>query len=505
MGEMSLIKQIQAFCGDEQLFENVNTELDGNDIYITAEEVSFVKITWEANFSKTSVVLGDAWERSYGDLCFKPISNVCHMPWYFAVSSEDGAFYCGVKTLPNAFCSWNVTENEITLELDLRCGGKPVRLSGRKLFAASVVKMSSEKYSFEQMKKFCGMMCDNPMLPVKPLYGGNDWYCCYGDNSERTVLLQTERISECSNSKENRPFMVIDDGWQRLHNGQVLELGGYNGGPWDACNGKFSSMAETARKIKELNVRPGIWYRPLITMESFDDAMYIKRDGGLKVIDPSVDFVINKVKEDVSRIREWGFELIKHDFTTYDLFGKWGFQMAPYIAEGDWSFADRTRTSAEIVKALYAAIKEAAGDMLIIGCNTVSHLCAGLAHMQRTGDDTSGIDFNRTLKNGVNTLAFRGAQHEKFYAVDADCVGITDKIPWKQNDEWLRLIAQSGTALFVSIDENAYNSEIKAALTKAFDIAAKGTQGLSPIGACTEVTPNVWVDAQGNKVQFNWN
>ena len=60
----------------------------------------------------------------------------------------------------------------------------------------------------------------------------------------------------------------------------------------------------------------------------------------------------------------------------------------------------------------------AAGDMLIIGCNTISHLSAGIVHIYRTGDDTSGKEWDRTRKMGVNTLAFRLAQNEAFYMCD---------------------------------------------------------------------------------------
>jgi len=43
---------------------------------------------------------------------------------------------------------------------------------------------------------------------------------------------------------------------------------------------------------------------------------------------------------------------------------------------------------------------------------------------------------------GVNTLAFRLAQHNAFYMVDADCVGILgDNIPWEKNRQWLALLS----------------------------------------------------------------
>src|SRR5206468_2079773 len=88
--------------------------------------------------------------------------------------------------------------------------------------------------------------------------------------------------------------------------------------------------------------------------------------------------------------------------------------------EGWSSASDPGRTTAEVIDGLYRTIRAAAGEMLVIGCNTVSHLSAGHFEMCRVGDDTSGTDWSRTRKMGVNTLAFRGPQHGAFYIADAD-------------------------------------------------------------------------------------
>ena len=77
------------------------------------------------------------------------------------------------------------------------------------------------------------------------------------------------------------------------------------------------------------------------------------------------------------------------------------------------------------MRELYAAIREAAGPSVVIGCNTIGHLGAGFFELQRTGDDTSGREWERTRKMGVNTMAFRLPQHGTFFAADADCAPIT--------------------------------------------------------------------------------
>ena len=114
--------------------------------------------------------------------------------------------------------------------------------------------------------------------------------------------------------------------------------------------------------------------------EEIKDEWRISYNGCL---DPSHPEVLEYIKEDVRRIGSWGYELIKHDFSTFDLFGKWGFEMNPFVTVDGWHFYDRSKTSAEVVKMLYTAIYEAAKEknILIIGCNTIGHLGAGLMHI----------------------------------------------------------------------------------------------------------------------------
>jgi alpha-galactosidase len=101
--------------------------------------------------------------------------------------------------------------------------------------------------------------------------------------------------------------------------------------------------------------------------------------------------VLEKVTNDISRIRDWGYELIKHDYSTFDIFGRWGFQMGTALTRDGWTFAaGSARTTAEVINDLYRTIRLAAGDSLVIGCNTVSHLSAGVFEICRIGDDTSG-------------------------------------------------------------------------------------------------------------------
>lgn len=61
-------------------------------------------------------------------------------------------------------------------------------------------------------------------------------------------------------------------------------------------------------------------------------------------------------------------------------------------------------------------------------------------HLNRTGDDTSGREWERTRKYGANALAFRMLHHEAFFLADADCIGIMGEIDWMENvtpEKWL--------------------------------------------------------------------
>jgi alpha-galactosidase len=217
-------------------------------------------------------------------------------------------------------------------------------------------------------------------------------------------------------------------------------------------------MPGLAGEIRRIGARPGIWIRRCRRWPTR------RIRGACRVtvpfLDPSIPDVLQKVAADVTRLRQWGFELVKHDYTTFDIFGRWGFQMGPGMTRDGWTFAAGTGTHHRgSIDGLYRTIRTAAAETLVIGCNTISHLSAGHFDICRVGDDTSGTDWARTRKMGVNTLAFRGPQHGAFYVADADCVGVTKAVPWSFNKQWLDLLARSGTMLFVSLAPDALGAD----------------------------------------------
>jgi alpha-galactosidase len=267
-------------------------------------------------------------------------------------------------------------------------------------------------------------------------------------------------------------------------------------------------MPGLATRLKTMGVRPGIWMRPLLTHERGTEALALKRPQAPgregRLLDPTIPEVRERIRSDVAGLVAWDYELIKHDFSTYDLFGRWGFRMDGSVTDDGWAFADRSRTTAEVVLDLYRAIREGAGERTIVtGCNTIGHLGAGLFELQRTGDDTSGKQWDRTRRMGVNTLAFRSVQHGKFFAVDADCVGLTAAIPWQMNKQWLDLLSRSGTPLFVSAGPEAVGTEQRKALREAFGRAAVVQPLAEPLDWLETTTPERWrVGAE--TVRYDW-
>ena len=486
-------------CEDECFDVKTETVINGNtlELYITANESKpkFIELQWKSPSKDDVYVLGDAWERSYGELEFRKLCDIDrNMPWYFIATDKKTSFCFGVKTQPNAFVGFTYKADGIKALVDCRNGSCGVELNGRKtLLATFVYKKYENADVYENLCDYCRLLCENPILPTERIYGGNNWYYAYGKSSYEEIIADTKLQVKLAKGIDNKPFEVIDDCWQ-INSCE---------GPW-LPNEKFGDMKKLADEIKEIGARPGIWVRLLHNRDTaITDEMRILFKGKRKYLDPTHPETKAFIRADIERIKSWGYELIKHDFTTFDLFGGWGKELDPIIDDDNrWSFYDRTKTNAEIVLDLYRLIKEACGDMLIIGCNTVSHLCAGLVQINRIGNDTSGREWEATKKNGVNTLAFRLVQNEAFYMCDADCVGILDEnISWEKNRQWLHVLSMSNSPLFVSCKDNL-TDEQEADLAKAYNDFQQ-THTIKPIEIYENKTPSQWL-IDGKTVNYQW-
>ena len=342
--------------------------------------LTHLRIRWVGKTSETLLSLGDAWERSYGDLEWRGIVPERVMPWYFLILDGRRVSGYGVKTQASSFCFWQRDSDGITLWIDLRNGGEAAELAGRDLLACTVVTHMGAVGDdiLHSGQAFCRLMCPAPRLPKEAVFGVNDWNYAYGMNTANGILRDADLVATLAPAGAVRPLVVIDDGWQ------------------DPA--RFPSMADLALQIRKRRLRPGLWIRPLRTNAAvpavwlLPDARFGKNAPHTNLaLDPTHPEALDAALETVRTTVAWGYEFIKHDFTTWELLGRWGFAMHGEPTGSGWHLHDRTRTNAEILKDLYRAIRSAAGDKVtILGCNTVGHLAAGIFESQRIGDDTSG-------------------------------------------------------------------------------------------------------------------
>ncbi|UWZ83551.1 alpha-amylase family protein [Occallatibacter riparius] len=460
--------------------------------------VTHLRLRWHIAHPEDILVFCDAWERSYGDLGWRNVIPERPLPWYCAVHQNSVTHCYGVETGAASFAMWQVDTAGITLWLDVRNGGEGVQLGARALQAATLVGRRGEpgESIHTALSAFCRTMCPSPRLPKTTVYGSNDWYYAYGKNTAEGILRDADIVASLAPASAPKPFAIVDDGWQDKR--------------------AFPDMAALTAQIRSHGARPGLWIRPLRAQEGTDrklllpDARFGNHSERLRDLayDPTIPEARDAVLETMRQAVEWGNDLVKHDYSTYELFGAWGSEMGPSMTTGNWHFNDRSRTNAEIVLDLYRGLRQAAGDQtVIIGCNTIGHLAAGLFEANRTGDDVSGRDWERTCRMGVNTLAFRLPQNRAFFIVDADCVPLTKAIEWEKTRMWLDAVARSETALIVSLEPGAVGNPQKDVLREAFAIAAATPSAIADDTLLT-TTPQHWTSHRANGTQtmtYNWN
>src|SRR5277367_615321 len=215
-------------------------------IFVSAprDPLTHVHLRWNAAVSTSLLCLGDAWERSYGELAWRSLVPERPMPWYFMTSTGNGAAAdgYGVKTGARSLCFWQLDPEGISLWLDVSNGGSGVMLGERILTAATVVARPGQpdEGAVDAVRQFCKQMCTRPRKSPGPIYGSNDWYYAYGNSSPEAILRDADLVASLRPAKSAMPFTVIDEGWA-----------------------KFPDMARLATEIKQRGVRPGVWERPL--------------------------------------------------------------------------------------------------------------------------------------------------------------------------------------------------------------------------------------------------
>ena len=158
-------------------------------------------------------------------------------------------------------------------------------------------------------------------------------------------------------------------------------------------------MIKLAEEIKRLGMRPGLM--DATSCGAHDDGKNVlfpsipgRDNPRYPVLDPTIAENMERIRYNISSYDAWGYEMVKHDFSTYDLLGQVGFQMTENITTNGWHFNDRSKDQCTNHSRPLPAIRNEGRNMYLIGCNTVSHLSAGIFELNRIGDDTSGKEWS---------------------------------------------------------------------------------------------------------------
>ena len=108
-----------------------------------------------------------------------------------------------------------------------------------------------------------------------------------------------------------------------------------------------------------------------------------------------------------------------------------------------------------------------------------------------------------TRRNGINALAFRMPQHGIFFDADADCVGMMGRIEWKWNRQWTKLLAYSGTSLFLSVKPGIPTEAEEEELKAYMKIAAELHKPARPLDWEDTACPVYW-DTDAGSQRFEW-
>jgi alpha-galactosidase len=459
-----------------------------------------IRIRWHYADTKNSLHLGDAWERGYGDLGWRPANPERVMPWYWMDHDGKSTRGFGVKTGCAAMCHWQAGDGNLVLILDTRSGGCGVSLGERWLNAATVVMRAAQQgeSAFIATRELCRLLCDKPHLPKGRMVGMLDWYYAYGKGTEREVVKESALFAKLLQScqlKALKAFSLVDAGWA---------VGDRTCWPTDQTEAHpdFGDIHRVASEIQRLGLVPGIWTRPLCPNPGCPASMRLARDE--RFLDPSHPASLAAIQRQMRRFRSWGFEIIKHDFSTWDLLGRWGPAMGASITNDGWRFYDGSRTTAEIVLGLYHTLRTGCGrGSRIISCNGISHLTAGIFDYYRVGDDSAG-SLENAVKAGVNSFAFRLPQQGTFYTIDPDCVSLN--VPWEFERQFMHLVTASGALFQLSTRiENLQSDHLKAVRSALVDIgSATVNKRIEPLDWLSgKQAPNQW-SVEGKPYEADW-
>ncbi len=466
----------------------------------TNAPILFLRLRWQERIPEGLRYLGDTWGLAYEPLEWRCLAPERALPWYFLSYDGQHTHAVGVKTGASAFCHWHVDPFGVTLWLDVRNGAGPVHPGDRELPLAEVVVRPGKVWElpFQAARRFATLLDNDRLLPEQPVYG---WNVAHGARlGPQALLEQAQLVADLSENTVNRPFFVLGEGWQQ--GAPVRGTVGMHPAP------ELGDPGALAHEIADRDCRPGLWLRPLLSAEADHAAWALPAQRFTsapigRVLDPTHPATIEIMRRDLARALDWGFELIRVDLTTTDLLGAWSPYPSHSTEEG-WRFRDRSLTTAEVLRNLYACLHDAIADgALLAASNTLGHLTAGHVHLQHISLGAGREPRVHPHIAGINALGFRGFHHGALYAAESDAVSLHPRFPWTLAEQWLRLLAASGTPCFVEAGQDPLSDAQLRALRSAFSQASRQLTLAEPLDWLATTGPGRW--KLGNEtVSFDW-
>ncbi len=215
-----------------------------------------IGLRWPGRLDATRLLLGDAWERGYGDLEWRGFVPDRVMPWYVAAWDGTLTHAYGVRTGARAFCSWQVDERGIVLWADVRSGGAPLELGARVLHVCDVVCRAGRQgeSAFPGTSRLLssdvcdGAAADRARLRQQRLAVRY----AYGRNSADTVLGDALRIIVDLFAGGRQPSVRGD---RRRPGSRDAGRASAGAGTWDRGNGEVSRPPWSRREVHGVRAR----------------------------------------------------------------------------------------------------------------------------------------------------------------------------------------------------------------------------------------------------------
>ncbi len=309
--------------------------------------------------------------------------------------------------------------------------------------------------------------------------GWCSWYHFFEKVDEDKLLSNIDKMFMLKNIfPESCDFTLfqIDDGYQRAWGDWLL---------LDEKKFPHQTMPSLVTKIKDANLKPGLWLAPFacdkhshvakntswilkkgLTNTPANSANCGKWFYGLDVTNPDVrKFIYDNIR---TVVHDWGFKYIKLDFI-----------YAAALAGSQESFSDRTVTRAQAIQLGFQTIRKAAGDdVFILGCGAPIGSLIGYVDANRVSAD-AGLSWSPDLplpiwdkwnlpsaRSMMRNTIVRMSMHNRWWINDPDCLLLRDTTQYTY-DELISIAtikALSGGSLIISDDlENVVSSRLKIA------------------------------------------